>query len=123
MVAEGTEATDKTHNSNNSSNTSDSSNSSSSGDSSNSNNSINNSNSSKSKNSSNIPQPSYDLVRGKGTRCLEPGHLWRECIAYVPPVVGTIGRNNASDNVCCFACELLGTSVDSCKEDLARTWL
>ena len=96
---------------------------------SNSSNNSNNNNSSNSGNRSNIPQSAYDLVRGKCIRCLEPGDRWRECTAYVPPVVGTTGsgQNKASEKVCCLASVLLGTSVglskDNPSKNTAETWV
>ena len=113
----------KPRNSNNSSDSSDNSNIIDIGDSRSSSNSSNNSNSRNSGNSinsSNIPQTAYDLVRAKRIRCLEPGHRWRECIAYVPPVEDTNGHNKASENVCCLASVLLGTSVGSSKENPSK---
>ena len=59
-------------------------------------------------------------MRGKCIRCFEPGHRWRECTAYVPPVVGTSRQNIASENICCLASALLETSVGSCKEDPSK---
>ena len=35
-------------------------------------------------------------------------------------MVGTNGQNNASENVCCLASVLLGTSVGSSKEDPSK---
>ena len=113
----------KTRNKNSSSNRRDSSNSSNRGNSSHScNNSNNSNNSSNSSNSSNIPQSAYDLVRAKCIRCLEPGHRWRECTAYVLPVVGTTGnrQNKHIENVSWLASVLLGTSVGSSKENPSK---
>ena len=119
----GSNGSNNSSNNNNSSNSSNSSNIPQSAYSNISNNSSNNSN------SSNIPQSPYDIVRGKCIRCLKPGHRWQERIAYVPPVVGTTGNGQykASENVCCLASVLLGTSDGSSKENTdkntARTWV
>lgn len=73
--------------------------------------------------SSDIAQSAYDLVRGKCIRCLEPGHRWRECTAYVPsvtksvPDVYTNRRSRGRDKLCSLSSVLLRMSICSCEED------
>ena len=82
----------------------------------------NNRRSSNSRNISNILQRAYDFLTGTCIRCLEPGH-WRECAAYVHSIVGTKGRNKASENVCCLASVLLGTSKLNSSKITAAKWV
>ena len=66
-----------------------------------------------------VTSSTLDKLKGKCTRCLEPGHTWSQCKARITPAPeqtsggGAQGRNNGGETVCCLAKCMLGVSDDT----------